>query len=118
MATREQVREMMKTFAQFQHECPLINNVNDLIDTLEKLGTYERVLHRINENACNGYRNAFAQQVDEDKTRKVTKKVQDIADMFGFKVRFNHDPRGGAIRFVLPSGASNGWDHETWGIYW
>ena len=118
MATREQVREMMKTFAQFNHECPKFGNANELIDILEKLGTYVRVLQRINENACNGYSNQFAEQVDEDKTRKVTKKVQDIADVLGFKVQFNGDPRGGAIRFVLPSGASNGWDNETWGIYW
>jgi hypothetical protein len=35
-----------------------------------------------------------------------------------YGVIFNGDPRGGSIRFVLPSGKSNGMDGKTWGIYW
>ena len=41
-----------------------------------------------------------------------------IADELGFRVVFNGDPRGGAIQFLLPNRESNGWDQETWGIYW
>ena len=99
----------MRTFARFNFECPLLcssGNAGTLIEVLEKLHGFEGQLRTLNEHACNGY------------PENICDAVRAIADLLGFKVQFNGDPRGGAIRFVLPSGASNNWDHETWGIYW
>ena len=45
-------------------------------------------------------------------------RVKKITDQLGFQVKFNQDPRGFAIRFILPSGRYNSWDGETWGINW
>ena len=55
---------------------------------------------------------------DEKKERNTQRIIQDYAKELGFTVDFNGDPRGGAIRFTLPSGKSNNWDQKTWGIYW
>jgi len=137
MATKQQREEMMRTFARFNFECPMVTggNAGTLIEILEKLHRYETTLRRIADNQSSGWEREVEEirngkkyrygvndpewQARDEKTEKcIEEKVRAIADLLGFKVRFNGDPRGGAIRFILPSGASNGWDGETWGIYW
>lgn len=54
----------------------------------------------------------------EDKESRIEQKVKDIAELLRFTVHTQGDPRGGTIRFKLPSKRSNNWDNETWGIYW
>lgn len=129
--------KLMETFARFNYECPLVcgADASTLIEILDKLHGYETTLQRIALNNSNGWQREKEEirdgkkyrygvhdpewQVRDEKTEKCTEeKVRAIADLLGFKVRFNDDPRGGAIRFILPSGASNNWDGETWGIYW
>ena len=123
MTTKQQRDELMRTFARFNFECPLLcssGNAGTLIEVLEKLHGFEGQLRTLNEHACNGYPECNNGQEARDTKRyeRICDDVRAIADLLGFKVQFNRDPRGGAIRFVLPSGASNNWDHETWGIYW
>ena len=91
---------------------------------LNKLHRYEKTLHRINENACNGwpngqgYENQEWRKKDEKTEKRIESKVVEIAKALGFGIRFNGDPRGNAICFLLPSGRYNSWDGETWRLYW
>ena len=107
----------MRTFARFNFECPLIcrnGNAGTLIEILQKLHHHEFTLHRLAETAC--YRELSEQEQKQESA--VKENVRAIADLMNFKVQFNGDPPGGAIRFVLPSGASNNFDGETWNIHW
>jgi hypothetical protein len=95
---------------------------NEVLDSLHR---YEATLHRISENECNGWditgrgdESKEWRERDEKKAARIEAKVSELAERLGFKVNFNGDPRGGSIRFVLPSGRSNGWDSTSWGIYW
>ncbi len=105
--------EYADTLKQFAEECKVKGWYN-LQEILDKLHYYETALHRLAETACNRDMTAH----EEKRESSITAKVKAIAEMIGFKVRLNSDPRGGAIRFILPSGKSNNWDGETWGIYW
>ncbi len=107
------MREWLNTRTQFGLEGNFENGI-DLEDTLDKLHYYETALHRLAEIACN----RDMTQHEEKREASITAKVEAIAKQIDFKVKFNGDPRGGAIRFILPSGKSNNWDNETWGIYW
>ena len=107
------LREWWQTRTQFGLEGKFENGV-DLEDTLNKLHYYETALHRLAEIACNRDMTTH----EEKRQNSIKNKVVAIAGRIGFKVRFNGDPRGGAIRFILPSGKSNNWDSDTWGIYW
>ena len=110
--TRKDLHEYALTFYQFKremkHESPFT------LYTLDKIHHYEMTLHRLFELACNRELTLTETQKINDTEFKVVK----IAKSLGFSVRFNSDPRGGAIRFILPSQVSNNWDGETWGIYW
>jgi hypothetical protein len=55
---------------------------------------------------------------DAKKEVRIQGKVRALLEPLGIGVQFNGDPRGGAIRMLLPDHTSNGWDGETWGIYW
>ena len=102
---------------------------------LNKLHRYEATLSRINENDCNGhprtkieYRDGKKYEYaiediawkerDAKKEISIQKKVRALLEPLGIVVKFNGDPRGGSIRMLLPDNTSNGWDGETWGIYW
>ena len=110
--TRKDLHEYAETYWTFKTEA---NNPTGVWpDTLDRIHRYERNLHGLFETACN--RDLTA--AEQNRVMAIKVAVTNIADTLGFKVRFNSDPRGGAIRFVLPSGKSNNWDGETWGIYW
>ena len=134
MVTKKQVEEYQITEYQFFWDAPHIS-ASRMRVILDRLHRYEKTLQRINENDCNGhpkpvieYRDGKMYQYDiedqdwvkrDEKKEKSTQKiVQDYAKELCFIVDFNSDPRGGAIRFTLPSGKSNNWDQKTWGIYW
>ncbi len=110
---RQQFREWLETRTQFGLEGKFENGV-DLENTLDKLHYYETALHHLAEAACNGELTPHQAKRQES----ITAKVESIAKRIGFQVSINSDPRGGAIRFTLPSGKSNNWDGESWGIYW
>ncbi len=101
------------TLKQFAEESK-VKGWYDLQEILEKLHYYETALHRLAETACNRDTTPH----EDKREASITIKVKTIAEQLGFKVKFNGDPRGGAIRFILPSGKYNNWDGETWGIDW
>lgn len=137
MVTKRQMEEYQKLDYKLSEllynketgKCP---NIRALLDTLHR---YETTLQRINENDCNGHPRMKSEMRDgkmyrfevEDeawaardakKEASIQSKVRALLEPLGIQVRFNGDPRGGAIRMLLPDQASNNWDGETWGIYW
>jgi hypothetical protein len=137
-ATRKQREERMRTLCMLSglarangHEL----TQNEVSNDCDLLHRYEVTLQRINENECNGWPrevverkggNMFRYSVtdeawqarDQQRETRTIKKVNELAAKYGITARINGDPRGGAIRLVLPDGRSNGWDNDTWGIYW
>jgi hypothetical protein len=138
MATKKQNKEWSDTYNQFGEESEYFSSLNGWDDKsalLAELHRYETTLNRINNNDCNGhpktvieyrdgkkyeYQVENTQWMEWDAKKEISTqgKVRDIAQKLGFSVFFNGDPRGGAIRFILPSGKSNNWDQKSWGIYW
>lgn len=134
MTTKQQAMEYGRIFGKFREMFPQLG-YDGTVALLAKLHRYEATLQRINENDCNGhprmkteyrdgkmYRFEVEDQAwaarDAKKEASIQKKVVELLGQLGIKVQFNGDPRGGAIRMLLPDGSSNGWDGETWGIYW
>ena len=132
--TKKQIEEYQNIEYKF---CTLFPDVDysKIKSTLNSLHRYETTLHRINENDCNGhprmkveYRDGKMYRFevedtkwverDAKKEQSIQNKVIELLKPFNIQVRFNGDPRGGAIRMLLPDHTSNGWDGETWGIYW
>lgn len=114
---KKQWQERQDTINCFISEAQHVGSlcsVRDVEEFCDLLHGYETTLHRVAELRCE---RVIPESIEKHEHR-VLQKVRDIADLLKFKVQFNGDPRGGAIRFVLPSGRSNGWDQETWGIYW
>ena len=135
MANKEkQYRDILDTYRHFVREGRIVPEETIVSDLLE-LARCERVLDRINLNEANGwpletverrggkvYRYNVPDQAWETRDKKREKKVQDrvreIIARYGFGVEFNGDPRGAAIRILLPNGASNNWDGTTWAVVW
>lgn len=121
MVTKKQWQERQDTITCFISEAQHAGSLcspRDIEDFCDLLHRYETSLHRIGEIQCSVEMSEKEEKRLSDKEARIEKRVRDIADLLKFKVQFNGDPRGGAIRFILPSGRSNGWDQETWGIYW
>lgn len=131
--TKTQIEDYQDTEAIFWKESPGFKG--NMEEALNQVHRAETTLHRIAENQCNGHPKEIVEcrdgrfykynvedeiwRLKDEKTElRLRVKIQSIADELGFKVTFNGDPRGGAIRFILPSGKSNNWDGETWGVYW
>lgn len=137
MATKKQIEEYQRIehkFLDMFYNYPKVTST-EIRALLNSLHRYEVTLHRIAENDCNGhpkmvtkirdgktYRYEVEDPVwlawDEKKEKSIQGKVIELLKPYGIEVRFNGDPRGGAIRMLLPDHSSNGWDGETWGIYW
>lgn len=137
MTTKRQMEEYQKIehkFLDMFYDYPEVTGY-EIRTLLNKLHRYEVTLSRINENDCNGHpktvikfrdgkkyeysiENVEWAKRDEKKEESIKKKVIALLEPLGIKVRFNGDPRGGSIRMILPDNTSNGWDGETWGIYW
>jgi hypothetical protein len=138
MTTKQQREQKSRTYNTFCAESVWFDALGGYVEKtrlLDTLHRYETTLNRINENDANGHPRPVKEvrdgkryeydvedvvwtRADEKKEQRIQSSVREIAEKLGFAVRFNGDPRGGAIRFVLPSGASNNFDGETWGIYW
>lgn len=81
---------------------------------MDSLHYHETALHHLAETACN--RELTPKEIK--KQHKLEFHVWGLVELLGLNVKFNHDPRGGYIRLLLPSKDHNNWDGETWGIYW
>jgi choline kinase len=110
---KQELENYTRTLVQFLEESEEKNPVV-MGDTLYQLHRYESTLNRLSTIYCE--RNLT--QSEEKKDENTQKKVETIAAELGLKVRFNSDPRGYAIRFVLPSGRYNQFDGETWALNW
>jgi len=103
------------TFNQFMIETGNKISSEDMHNFLKKLHFYEVRLTNLNEQYCNG---VVESEEYENKTAPIENKVKKIAESLELDVRFNSDPRGYAIRFLLPSKRYNTWDGETWAMAW
>lgn len=77
-----------------------------------ELWTIARALHTLAEVACNEGMTP-AQQTRDDKLQL---RASQLCARRGLTCRHNGDPRGFALYINLPSGASNSWGGEGWGI--
>jgi len=85
---------------------------------LNKLHRAETSLHRIDELLCSVEMSEQEQARVERRAENIERRIDALCTEHGVEVRFNGDPRGGAVRLVLPGGESNSWDGETWEILW
>ena len=117
---KKQINEWTETYNRFAEDSHYFASLGwmDCRDILNKLHRYESTLHTISEKQCNDEMSEKEELRVSRKEENTENKVREIAEKLGFLVSFNGDPRGGSIRFVLPSGRSNNWDGTTWGIYW
>ena len=83
-------------------------------EILFKLHRYETILHRLAEDACE--RELTASEIRREENTE--DQVNALAALLGFTVEFKSDPRGCAIRFILPSKIYNSWDGESWVLDW
>ena len=108
----------ISVFIQDSHMAGSMCDTSDIELFVDRLHRYETTLHRISEIFCSVELTEKQTKRLEEKEKRIEQKVQDIAELLRFKVHTQGDPRGGTIRFNLPSKRSNNWDNETWGIYW
>jgi hypothetical protein len=101
---------------------------------LAQLHRWESTLNRLNENECNGWPTWYNgrmilgwNQEQADKEQAMAERIQARVTRFvesrGLTVNFNGDPRGCAIRLLLPADENghrvhNSWDGESWVIDW
>lgn len=117
MIWREKMSKKEKMLANFAYTLQAFmressSTFQEISDALIKLSRYEGILSRYNSLHS-------MQELTRTQKRKegVTRsKVKNIVKSLGFDVKFNNDPRGYAIRVILPSKSSNNWDGETWVI--
>lgn len=106
-----------ETVSKFSELNPQINwfDIEKLCNTLHR---YETSLHRINEIYCNDMVSEKELIRIQKRESNIEKNVRLIASILNFKVSFNGDPRGYAIRFELPDKSYNNFDGLTWCINW
>ncbi len=134
MATKQQKNERQRLHNKIREVVPALGYYGT-VALLDRLHRYEATLSRINDNDANGHprpvvevrdgkRYEYSVEDTEWAARDAKKEagiqatVRALLEPLGIEVQFNGDPRGGAIRMLLPDHTSNGWDGETWGIYW
>ena len=106
-------RNYSETLVRFLTESEEKNPLR-MADLLSDLHKCESSLHRYSEIECE-------RELTESENKRqdsIIRKVDHIAAVLGFAVRYNGDPRGFAIQFVLPSGRSNSFGGEIWGLNW
>ena len=134
MSTKQQKNERQRLHNKIREVVPALG-YDGTVALLDQLHRYEATLSRINDNDANGHPRPVVEVRDgkryeysvEDtewaardakKEVRIQGNVRALLEPLGIAVQFNGDPRGGAIRMLLPDHTSNGWDGGTWGIYW
>ena len=134
MSTKQQKNERQRIHNKIREVVPALG-YDGTVALLDRLHRYEATLSRINDNDANGHPRTVVEVRDgkryeysvEDtewaardakKEAGIQATVRALLEPLGIEVQFNGDPRGGAIRMLLPDHTSNGWDGGTWGIYW
>ena len=131
---KEHYKRIENKFLELIYNYPKVDG-NKIRIVLDKLHRYETTLHRISENQCNGHPRTITEirdgkmyryevedqkwaERDAKKEESIQNKVIELCKQYDIEVKFNGDPRGGAIRMLLPDHTSNNWDNESWGVYW
>jgi len=131
---KEHYKRIENKFLELFYNYPKVDG-NKIRIVLDKLHRYETTLHRISENQCNGHPRTITEirdgkmyryevedqkwaERDAKKEESIQNKVIELCKQYDIEVKFNGDPRGGAIRMLLPDHTSNNWDNESWGVYW
>ena len=131
---KEHYKRIENKFLELFYNYPKVDG-NKIRIVLDKLHRYETTLHRISENQCNGHPRTITEirdgkmyryevedqkwaERDAKKEESIQNKVIELCKQYDIEVKFNGDPRGGAIRMLLPDHTSNNWDQESWGVYW
>jgi len=131
---KDHYKRIESKFLELFYNYPKVDG-NKIRIALNKLHRYETTLHRISENQCNGYPRTITEirdgkmyryevedqkwaERDAKKEESIQNKVIELCKQYDIEVKFNGDPRGGAIRMLLPDHTSNNWDQESWGVYW
>ena len=123
MKTAEKFRRYGTTLALLLKDCPEVD-ADDVITALGNLGKLETQLTRLHERQCNGHQDRQgnwdqgAAEADEKREARLRKTLTETLAVLGLQARVNCDPRGYAIRLLLPSGRSNTMDGETWALWW
>jgi hypothetical protein len=86
------------------------SRVRELLPMLRRC---EMQLNKLNEVECSGDLSPAQLRTRTAYQREAKRDAKEL----GCSVRFNGDPRGAAIRLLLPDGRSNNWDGETWCMY-
>jgi hypothetical protein len=115
--TNASIEQYTATRKRFATDAPGIDP-DRLDEILRMLHRHESTLHRIADKFCSVRMTERENRMTKEKQQRTEDKVRELAGELGFKVEFNDDPRGKAIRFILPSGEYNNWDGRTWGINW
>ena len=102
-------RDEWERAAEVMHKLPQATS-----EQVASLMAYAQRLNHYNETECN-YGLTPAQ---EKRVVNIEAKVKAICDVLGVGVKFNGDPRGYAVKLILPSGDYNTWGgkEEGWGI--
>lgn len=118
--SKRQIEEYNTTYNQFAEDSAVFaalmwSEASNILDEIHRANTS---LHTINERQCCEEMSEATATRLEKREEKIKERITKLAERLGFGVYFNGDPRGGAVRFILPSGRSNNWDGESWGVYW
>lgn len=102
------------TLNLFLHDSTEIKNPVIMADILFSLHRCEISLNRYYTIECE----RGLSESENKRMQSIENKVKVFASKLGFDYRLNSDPRGCAIRFLLPSKKYNSWDGETWSLNW
>lgn len=64
---------------------------------------------RLQEQSCN-------EPMPEDYDAGCERDIRDVCERIGCRAIFGGDPRGFTVKLILPSGRSNHWGGQTWGV--
>ena len=121
MTTKQQREDRTKTLLRISRHARAKGfdlSVLQLGDICDLLHRHEATLHRIAEMICSVEMTPGKENKLDLKVNRIEDRVRALLQPYGIDVRFNGDPRGGAIRMIMPDHESNNLDGETWGIYW
>lgn len=84
--------------------------------TCSLIARHAQTLHAYAELACNREMTVAEIKREEDLMARVLRLVCELGD--GFRVRFNSDPRGFAVKIQNPMGRYNTWGgaEDGWGV--
>lgn len=81
------------------------------LDTAAALSACARAVHRVAENACNGYHYEWQEEADQKAEARAVKRAAKLLAPFGVEFTTGGDPRGACFYLKTPKSER----HNTWG---